>query len=431
MAITALSHIFYWDESDDRAYLQSSDLVSAYADLCRSDLLWNPDVAQPEQVHLAAGLIRWSACAVTSKHFPSYLDGDEAAALRALLFSSQWLAQFIKASCSLENEDIVSKIQRWHAVADAFFVLATRPDIDPNTRGGDELICLVLDLPEPALSKSVNYEEAHAFYRLQSACFGLIQVLMESVEAGTSTRQVVNGHTVDSGLLTKLFALVIPSRYETHAYEGNEERAGACIEARNKSLVRILYALSDGDIDGWINDPLNDLYMRQWISAIVQWVPATTFVPQVALSPSLFSRCQNLFSPPLQSLPGSDYWRTDDAQQVAMVVVWDQWRVEIPKAAEDGCEVDWNDLVTRVRKALDLIRSKNAVKVEGFIGGMLRRFRLCEPRIQDPHGLLPPIESALEEKMAEIARFKMSGGEVEDTEITPQSEAVTLAHTPP
>lgn len=268
-----------------------------------------------------------------------------------------------------------------------------------------------LSTPAPSQAQKLNQEEAHAFYRTQCICFGLIQLFLNFAEAGRSQDRyaLLNLRFPDSDLLASLFAATIPSSYEIQAY-GGLAGADSCIDARNKSLVTIVRVLSAPDgMGAWINHPHNNIYVQQWISAIARWNATEWQRPWYALFPSLLYSCTKLFDPPPPAEDPSGYWRSDDAQQVAVVGVWQEWMDVFHEAAESSSSFNWSDLSVRILKVLALLRTENAgAAAESHVVLMLHYFRDYMPMVQDPQNMLPPVKAALEAKRMEIERYKMS-----------------------
>lgn len=212
--------------------------------------------------------------------------------------------------------------------------------------------------------------DAHGLYRFRSAGFILIQVLLESAERGASREQryqVLSGKLTDGDLLGRMFRIFTPTSLEMRTYF---EIAGTaqCIEARNKTLVKIIHLLSPpGGIDVWINDPRNDAYVQHWVSATAKWALKQWSDSVKSLSSTLLFRCDLLFDPPTVNNP-SNFWQSKDAQQAFMAAVVIEWvthnRRPIPSK-------DLRELVERTVKIMAKITPANAAATACQLDGML------------------------------------------------------------
>ena len=101
----------------------------------------------------------------------------------------------------------------------------------------------------------------HPFFRLQCAILCLVDVLLD--ESGQ--HNVLTDNCGDAtAFATNLCNLASwPPVPDIDSY-GKESH----MFARDKIFVSILLKLVGNDLDGWINDPQNDVFVRHWIYVI-------------------------------------------------------------------------------------------------------------------------------------------------------------------
>ena len=169
-----------------------------------------------------------------------------------------WLGSFLETFREREREgDNIEEAMLLHVTADAFLVLSCIPDVASAL--ADARLLRVLDwamqvtCPDPEYWRSPE----HPFFRLQSATLSLIEALLNA--STTSSNETFKGITDFS---ERLCGLVSQPPWKCEVPRpGREEHVG------NRDLIffNIILKLSGDDLDGWINDPRNDLIVRHWM----------------------------------------------------------------------------------------------------------------------------------------------------------------------
>lgn len=444
LLLAALSDIFHCDTLENRGYLRDPGLNALYMELSNQLLPTPRDVLPPtprdvlpvDSLSLYLLILRWyffsSESTSSTELFPIDLDGltlstpAEPQCL-ALINIFNALTQSFQGKSEFYPPHTDRSFAR-HVAADMLLLLschivAPKSDVDDiiHTIEFQDVICSVLQPPgllesRGKIPEDVTDEEyragVHSIYRLRSAGFTLIHAILESADAGLPRQQryaALKDKYTDDDMLTRMFSLCNPSPGEIKAFRGAAVSRPS-VAMRNRTLMKIVWALSAPDgIGAWINNPVNDKYMRQWISAVALWRVDTSWETLLSLVPTNLLRCNRLINPSTQD--ELTYAGRDEVQQ-AMVVALDQaWTNELFAArGARGPFDESGDLLEQTRLILLRVRLSNTaanetvVKLLDFVHEFLASEDLERPLRTHPAVL------ALEVKVAEIKRYNEARG---------------------
>ncbi|TCD64206.1 hypothetical protein EIP91_004440 [Steccherinum ochraceum] len=377
--------------------LRTPDIANHLLKLCTwmYDRLVNQRYAA-QWVRTLAGFLRLVIYAVSTTEFPYHLSPEGWCPDPAHL---KWLPTFLQKLSSLSGEQsgTLGEDEVHHAAADTFLLLARGGSIGLISEDGlfatfDWVIGLSFPAEWPPNIKQIP------LFRLQMAMIGVVDALIR-----------IPGH-LPPDFISQLRTRIVSSlpnvvTHPTQSLSKSESENFKAIYERDKAFIDTLLSLTpqSSDRESWLNDSVNDAYVRAWAHIVHRWLIPDPDDPVSRVHD--FSLASLLACTKLCQATAAD-WGDDLAciQRVAVVAVWHEW---FAWYWTDKAPEDLDALVERTRIVMKL-DARSAVGVGAYVSELryyMTRIRKDYPsHVEGLH--FPDLISTVEGREAEIKELK-------------------------